>query len=216
MNAESARQQMVAQQVRAWTVLDPAVLRVMGDVPREKFVPAAYRSLAFADTTIPLPEGRLMMTPQVEGRVLQALEISPGDAVLEVGTGSGFLTACLARLGGHVTSVEISSGLADTARRHLREAGIGNCEIVVADIFQWRPERQYNGIALGGSLPVLDPRFQEWLAPGGRLFAVVGEAPAMEARLLRRMDRGEFKVESLFETVLPALDNAPRPETFAF
>jgi protein-L-isoaspartate(D-aspartate) O-methyltransferase len=216
MNVESARQQMVSQQVRAWTVLDPAVLRVMSEVPRERFVPEAYRSLAFADTAIPLPEGQQMLTPQVEGRILQALEIGPGDAILEVGTGSGFLTACLARLGSQVTSLEIRPALADAARRRLREAGIGNSEILTADAFEWRPDRQFNCIALGGSLPAHDARFEQWLAPGGRLFAVLGPGPAMEASLIRRTDGGGCVRESLFETVLPALDHAPRPEPFAF
>lgn len=216
MNMESARQQMVTQQVRAWAVLDAAVLRVLSEVPRERFVPPAFAALAFADTAIPLPEGQQMLTPQVEGRLLQALEVSPTDAVLEIGTGSGFLAACLARLGSHVTSLEIRPAIAEAARRKLREAGVGNCEVEVADAFQWRPPRQFNCIALSGSLPVFDPRFQDWLAPGGRLFAVVGQAPAMDACLIRRVDGGEFIRESLFETVLPALDHAPRPEPFAF
>jgi protein-L-isoaspartate(D-aspartate) O-methyltransferase len=213
---ESARLQMVTQQVRAWSVLDPAVLRVMSEVPRERFVPSAYRSLAFADTAIPLAEEQQMLTPQMEGRLLQALEIAPDDAILEIGTGSGFLAACLARLGGQVTSLEIRPGLADAARRRLRDIGIGNCDIVVADAFGWQPPQQYNCIALSGSLPVFDPRFQQWLAPGGRLFAVVGAAPAMDACLVRRTGEHEFARKSLFETTLPALDHAPQPERFVF
>jgi protein-L-isoaspartate(D-aspartate) O-methyltransferase len=216
LNVESARQQMVTQQVRAWSVLDPAVLRVLSEVPRERFVPPAYSSLAFADTSIPLPDGQRMLTPQVEGRLLQALDIAPGDAILEIGTGSGFLTACLARLGAEVTSLEIRPALAETAQRRLREAGIGNCDVVVADAFDWRPTKQFDCITLGGSLPVFDPRFQEWLAPGGRLFAVIGQAPAMDARLIRRSHGDRMECRSLFETVLPPLDHAPRPSAFAF
>lgn len=216
MNTESARQQMVNQQVRAWDVLDPTVLRVLGETPRERFVPAAYRSLAFADTEIPLAGGQFMMTPQVEGRTLQALAIVPTDAILEVGTGSGFLAACLAKLGARVTSVEIRPALADPARRALRETGTGNCEVLTEDIFRWRPAEQFDCIAVTGSLPVYDPRFQEWLAPGGRLFVVVGGAPAMEARLIRRQESGELIHESLFETVLAPLDNAIQPEQFVF
>ncbi len=216
-NTESARHQMVTQQVRAWEVLDPAVLEVLSTVPRERFVPPQYEALAFADTAIPLPGGQKMMTPQVEGRLLQSLEIASTDHILEVGTGSGFVTACLARLGGRVTSLEIRPGLAGDARRRLRELGIGNCEIHGEDVFQWRPAAAFNCIAVGGSLPVFDSRFQEWLAPGGRLFVVVGQPPAMEAWLIRRAGAGEgFTRESLFETVLPPLDNAPQPEQFVF
>jgi protein-L-isoaspartate(D-aspartate) O-methyltransferase len=216
MNAESARRQMVNQQVRAWAVLQPAVLRVLSEVPRERFVPTAYRSLAFADTAIPLAEGQVMMTPQVEGRLLQALEIMPAAAILEVGTGSGFLAACLARLGAHVTSIEIRPILADTARRALLDVGIANCEVLTEDAFRWRPTRQFDCIAVTGSLPVFDGRFQDWLAPGGRLFVVVGQPPAMDACLIRRHERGEFLRESLFETVLPPLDHAARPDQFVF
>ena len=216
MNTEAARQQMVAQQVRAWAVLDPAVLRVLGEVPRERFVPPAFRSLAFADTAIPLPDGQFMMTPQVEGRLLQALEIAPADQILEVGTGSGFLAACLARLGGKVTSLEIRPALADAARRVLRESAIGNCEVLAQDVFQWQPTGQFDCIAVTGSLPVFDGRFQNWLAPGGRLFVVVGESAAMDASLIRRHAGGEYRRESLFETVLAPLDHAARPEQFVF
>lgn len=215
-NTESARRQMVTQQVRAWEVLDPAVLGVLGEVPRERFVPPAYRTLAFADTAIPLPEGQFMMTPQVEGRVLQALEIGPTDAILEIGTGSGFLAACLARLGAHVTSIEIRPALASAARRSLADAAIGNCEVLTEDAFQWRAPRPFDCIAVSGSLPVADPRFQDWLAPRGRLFVVVGQPPAMEAWLIRLHESGEFLRESLFETVLPPLDHAARPEPFVF
>jgi protein-L-isoaspartate(D-aspartate) O-methyltransferase len=208
---------MVNQQVRAWAVLDPAVLKVLSAVPRERFVPAAFRSLAFADTPIPLAGGQAMLTPQVEGRILQALEIKPDDRVLEVGTGSGFLTACMARLGGHVTSLEIRPALADPARRALRDAGASNCDVRTADAFVWQPAGTFDCIAVTGSLPVYDERFQGWLAPGGRLFAIVGVAPAMTAWLVRRAAEGDaFTRESLFETVVPALDNAKQPEQFVF
>lgn len=216
MTNEAARHQMVTQQVRAWAVLDPEVLQVMTDIPREDFVPAAYRRLAFADTAIPLAEGQQMLTPQLEGRILQALSITPADRVLEIGTGSGFLTACMARLGREVLSLEIRAGLAATARSALGTAGIGNCRIVVGDVFDWQPEGSFDCIAVTGSLPLPDERFQQWLAPGGRLFTVLGKAPAMEAVLLTHGRQGGFERESLFETSLPALDNAPQPEGFVF
>lgn len=216
LNAEAARLQMVSQQVRAWEVLDPRVLHVLTEVRREAFVPPAFRALAFADTAIPLGDGQHMMTPQVEGRVLQALEVGEADRVLEVGTGSGFLAACLGRLGGSVTTLEIRPSLAAHAQRALRESGARNCEVVVADAFAWRPPAPFDCIAVTGSLPVDDAPLREWLAPGGRLFVVVGSAPAMDARLVRRAASGEFSRESLFETVLDPLDHAPRPEPFEF
>lgn len=216
MTNEAARQQMLSQQVRAWSVLDPEVLRVMGEVPRERFVPAAYRGLAFADTPIPLGDGQLMLTPQLEGRILQALAIDPADRVLEIGTGSGFLTACMGRLASRVTSLEIRPALAESARDALHAVGAANCEVVVRDAFDWQPGQQFDCIVLGGSLPVDDARFREWLAPGGRLFMVVGSPPAMEALLIHRDAQGGFRRDSLFETSLPALDNAPRPEGFVF
>jgi protein-L-isoaspartate(D-aspartate) O-methyltransferase len=216
LNVEAARLQMVTQQVRAWEVLDPAILGVLAEVPRERFVPAEWRALAFADTAIPLPGGQRMMTPQVEGRMLQALEITPTDRILEIGTGSGFVTACLARLGAHVTSLEIRAELAAMARRALEECGVTNAEVIVADAFQWTPPAQFDCIAVTGSLPIPDARFQEWLAPGGRMFVVVGEPPVMEALRIRRLQDGQFTRESLFETVLDPLDNAPRPEGFVF
>jgi protein-L-isoaspartate(D-aspartate) O-methyltransferase len=215
LNAEAARQQMVTQQVRAWEVLDPAVLRVLSEVSRERFVPAAYASLAFADTAIPLPQGQHMLTPHLAGRILQALQIGPSDHVLEVGTGSGFLTACLGRLARRVTSLEISPELADMARRNLAEAGATNCQVIAEDVFRWQPDGSFNCIAVTGSIPVFDHRFQDWLAPSGRLFLPVGQAPVMEAWLVRRAE-GEFTRESLFETALPALRNAPQPEPFRF
>lgn len=211
----AARAQMVTQQIRAWAVLDPAVLEAIGAVPRERFLPAEFRTMAYADADLPLPGGQRTLTPQVAGRILQALQVSGGDRVLEVGTGSGFLTACLCRLARHVTSLEIDPALAESARRALRDTGAQNVEVLTADVFQWRPVEQFDCIAVTGSLPVPDLRFQEWLAPGGRLFLTIGAAPAMEAWLIRRTDGG-FERESLFETVIPALINAPRPDTFAF
>lgn len=215
LNTPAARAQMVNQQIRAWEVLNPAVLRALSEVPREKFVPETYRTLAFADTEIPLAGGQRMLTPQVAGRILQALDVGATDRVLEVGTGSGFLTACLGRLGAQVTSLEIDPVLAETARRNLRDAGAANCEVLTQDVFRWQPPGPFDCIAVTGSLPEYDSRFQEWLAQGGRLFVVVGQAPAMEACLVHRTPEG-FERESLFETVLPVLAHAPQRERFQF
>lgn len=213
---EAARTQMVNQQVRAWDVLDPSVLAVLSAVPREQFVPPRYRSLAFADTTIPLRGNQVMMTPQVEGRLLQAVALRGTDRVLEVGTGSGFLTACLGRLAASVTSLEILPDLADDARRNLRAVSSWNTEVHTADVFSYRPDTPWDVIAVTGSVPAPDERFQHWLADGGRLFVVTGEEPLMRARLVTRDGTDRWTTTTLFETSLPALLNAPAPVKFRF
>ena len=215
-HVEVARTQMVNQQVRASNVLDSAVLAVLAAVPRERFVPARFRALAFAETAIRLPCGQAMLTPQVEGRLLQALSLATADHVLEVGTGSGFLTACLARLAGAVTSVEIFPELADGARTLLRESRVRNAEVAVQDVFQLQPDTRFDAIAVTGSIPAYDQRFQTWLSIGGRLFIVVGEPPVMEACLVRRLSETEWASETLFETVIPPLLNAAQPPKFVF
>jgi protein-L-isoaspartate(D-aspartate) O-methyltransferase len=216
MNVEDARTQMVNQQVRAWDVLDPAVLSVLTQVPRELFVPPRYRSVAFADTGIPIGAGQFMLSPQVEGRLLQALAIRGTDTVLEIGTGSGFLTACLARLAHRVTSLEIQPELADTARRNLRAAATWNAEVRTEDVFGYRPAGPFDVIAVTGSVPQPDERFQQWLAVGGRLFIVVGEGSAMEATLVTRQGPEQWSSTALFETSVPALLNATTPSKFRF
>jgi protein-L-isoaspartate(D-aspartate) O-methyltransferase len=214
---EAARTQMVNQQVRAWDVLDPAVLAALTAVPRERFVPPQYRALAFADTAIPLPCGQSLLTPQLEGRILQALALRAGEQVLEIGTGSGFFAACLARLGGPVTSIELHRELAEGARARLRETGAGpSITVVEADAFAWEPAGRFDAIAVTGSVAVDTPRFASWLAEGGRLFMVVGRGPAMDARLVRRTGADEFTTTSLFETVIPALERAPVTRQFVF
>lgn len=215
-NLEAARTQMVNQQVRAWDVLDPAVLSVLGQVPRERFVPGRFHNLAFADTEIPLGHGQVMMTPQVEGRLLQSLAVRGTDRVLEIGTGSGFLTACLARLARQVTSLEILPELAEGARRNLRGIATWNAEVHPADAFRFEPGETFDAIAVTGSLPCPDERFQHWLADGGRLFVITGEAPVMHARLVTRTGPGQWSDTILFETLLPPLINAPAPAKFTF
>jgi protein-L-isoaspartate(D-aspartate) O-methyltransferase len=216
MNIETARTQMIEQQVRAGDVLDPDVLRVLAGMRRELFVPAAYRALAFADTAIPIGHGQYMMTPQVEGQALQALAIGPADRILEIGTGSGFLTGCLAALGGVVTSLEIFADLADAARRALHAAGVKDSQLLTSDAFDWHPNEKFSRILLTGSLPVYDSRFEEWLEPGGRIFAVVGTAPVMEALLVSSEPSGRIRRDSLFETQLGPLINARQPGQFKF
>ena len=216
MNIDFARRQMIDQQVRAWTVLDPAVLDVLSAVPREKFVPGPYVSLAFADTEIPLGHGEFMMTPTVEGRVLQALELRADDHVLEIGTGSGFLTACLAKLGGAVTSVDIRDDFVRDAAGKLAAAGIDNVDLRTMDATCELPGERYDAIAVTGSIETFDPRFVDALRPGGRLFVVVGTAPVMDARLVRRTGDADWQSESLFETNLGPLVHGTLPPRFEF
>lgn len=215
MNIEQARFNMVEQQIRTWEVLDQRVLDLMANVPREDFVPAAYRNLAFADTAIPLDHGEVMMAPRVEARMLQALQVESGDRVLEVGTGSGFVTALLARLAAHVTSVEIHPSLSRDAASKLDTKGIANVELHTGDASGgWHADAPYDVIAVTGSVPVLEACFQDQLAVGGRLFVIVGQEPAMEALLITRTSESQWATDSLFETVLPPLAGVRQPERF--
>jgi protein-L-isoaspartate(D-aspartate) O-methyltransferase len=216
MNHSTPRQQMIEQQVRAWEVLDPKVLAVLGEIRREEFVPPEYRGVAFADTEIPIGRGESMIAPNLQGRILQAVEIQPTDRVLEVGAGTGFLTACLAKLAAQVQSLEIYPDLAATARANLRAAHIGAVTIIERDVFAAEPLGEHDVIVLTGSLPTYDPRFELALRPAGRLFAIVGVAPVMEVMLVRRMSSAQWVRESLFETCLQPLVNAPLPPKFVF
>ncbi len=216
MNTDFARQQMVSQQIRAWDVLDASVLQVISTVPREHFVPAGYETLAFADTEIPIGHGQSMMTPPVEGRLLQALELEHSDNVLEIGTGTGFLTACLASLAESVTSVDIHDDFLRMAARHLEESGIENVDLVAMDATQELPKKHYDAIAVTGSIQTFDPRYVEALHPGGRLFIIVGDAPAMDARLVRRTGDSDWRSETLFETNLTPLLHGALPPQFSF
>jgi len=213
LNIEMARRQMLGQQIRAWDVFDERVLATLEQTPREDFVPAAYRELAFADMEIPLGHGQVMMAPKIEGRLLQALALEPTDRVLEVGTGSGYLTACLARLADRVTSVEYYADFVEAARNKLARLSI-DADVQTADAMTLRYSGEFDAIAVTGSVPELDEHFIRMLRPGGRLFIVVGRAPVMEARLVRMHDNGRWSEESLFETVITPLINAERPEPF--
>ncbi len=216
MNSEAARRQMIDQQVRAWDVLDADVLETMACVRRELFVPPAMRELAFADAAIALGHGQSMLTPQIQGRILQTLNVQADEEVLEIGTGSGFLAACLARMAGGVSSMEILPDLSAQAAGNLRAAGIGGVNLQVADAMTLSERERYDAIAITASLPVYDPRFEQALRPGGRLFVVVGQAPTMEAMLIRRTGAQQWMRESLFETVIEPLINAPRRQPFVF
>ncbi len=217
MNLEQARFNMVEQQIRPWEVLDQAVLDLLYAVPREEFVPAAFRKLAFVDMEIPLGEGEAMMAPKVEARVVQELALKKTDRVLEVGTGSGYLTALLARCAAHVYSLEIRPKLAAFGRDNLARHGADNVTLEVGDGARGDAKRApYDAIVLTGSTPVLPAGLKEQLAPGGRLFAVVGEAPVMVAQLVTCTAPGAYGTRALFDTVLAPLVNAAQPPRFKF
>lgn len=207
-----AREAMVEQQVRPWDVFDPRLLEVIARVPREAFVADAHRAMAYSDLALPIGHGEHMLKPVIEGRALQALLVGAGDDVLEVGTGSGYLTACLAALGREVVSLERHADLADAARARLQAQGAGNVRVEVADALAWSTDRRFDAICVGGAVAAVPQRFTEWLRPGGRLFIVRGEAPAMEAVVIRKQADGGIETESLFETELPYLAGAaPTP-----
>jgi protein-L-isoaspartate(D-aspartate) O-methyltransferase len=216
MNIELAREQMIGQQVNTWDVFDERVLAVMREIPRERFIPATWQGVAFVDAPIPLPHGQMMLPPKVHGRILQALEIGPNDVALEVGTGSGYLTACMGRLAARVRSLEIVPGLADFARAQLLATSVNNAAVETADGMQLDEQGRYDAIAVTGSLPLYDERFQRALKIGGRLFVVVGQSPVMEAWKITRLGEREWQREGLFETVIQPLTNAPRPPEFVF
>ena len=215
LNTELARQNMVENQVRTWEVLDPRVLDALRDVPREDFVPARYRDVAFADTALPIGHGETMLKPVIEGRFLQALALTPADRVLEIGTGSGFLTACIARLAGHVTSVEIHADLADSARARLAALHVRNVRLEIADAMRdFTTAETFDVVVVGAAVFALSDRLRNWVKPGGRLLAVVGESPAMQALLCTRADATHWTQDSLFETDLAYLTNAEPPRRF--
>jgi len=217
MNFDQARSNMVEQQIRTWEVLDQAVLDLLYAVPREDFVPRAYRTLAFADMEIPIGEGEKMMPPKVEARILQALAPHKTERVLEVGTGSGYLTALLAHRAAHVHSVEIRPALAAFGRDNLERHGADNVTLETGDAARgWPTRAPYDVIVLTGSTPVLPKVLLDQLVPGGRLFAVVGELPVMVARLVTCSAPGALRSVELFDTVLAPLVNAEQPPRFKF
>jgi protein-L-isoaspartate(D-aspartate) O-methyltransferase len=223
MNLDQARTNMVEQQIRTWEVLDQEVLDLLYLVPREEFVATAHRELAFSDLELPLEEGakagsgERMWTPKMEARVLQELAPKKQDLVLEVGTGSGYLTALLAHRAGHVHSVEIKPKLAEFGSKNLARHGVDNVTLHAGDGARgWPRQAPYDVIVLTGSTPILPQALLGSLAPGGRLFAVVGEAPAMAARLVTCSAPGACRSVDLFETVIAPLVNAEHPPRFTF
>lgn len=208
---------MVEQQVRPWEVLDPRVLELLETTHREDFVPVRYRKMAFADLAIPLDHDQNMMKPVVEGRLLQSLELKPDETVLEIGTGSGFITACLAQLAKRVVSVDIHEQFTKEAEAKLKDKDILNVELETGDAMSgWQPEQAHDVLVVTGSVEDIPDHFRGWVNPRGRMFVVSGEAPAMEAKLLTKLNATEWREESLFETDLPRLINAGKAPEFEF
>lgn len=218
MNFETARFNMIQQQIRPYDVLDERVLETIARLRREEFVPAAYRSLAFADMELPLGRGEVMLSPKLEARLLQELDLGPKDRVLEVGTGSGYFTALLASLAGRVYSVEIIPEFKCAAAARLKALGLENALCEVGDgAHGWARHAPYDAIVLTGSVPAIAPAFRAQLAPGGRLAAVVGRAPVMELKRIERLtDDLGWRERSVVETLCPPLRHAEPPAQFVF
>jgi len=217
MDFETARFNMVEQQIRTWEVLDAKVLDACAKVHRERFVPEGYRQLAFTDTGIDLGHGQSMMSPKIEARLLQALDVQSSDRVLEIGTGSGYLTALLGTLAAHVTSIEIFEDLSARAKHNLRNASIGNVALHVGDALDgWSTAEPYDVIVVTGSSSLRRPLIEQQLSQNGRMFIVVGNAPVMEALLITRLSKDSWTVESLFETELAPLIGAQAKPEFKF
>ncbi|MCH9638145.1 MAG: protein-L-isoaspartate O-methyltransferase [Betaproteobacteria bacterium] len=217
MNLEETRSNMVTQQIRTWNVLDDEVLNLLYKLHREKFVLAAYHDMAFVDMEIPLGHGQVMLAPKMEARILQELNIKKTDKILEVGSGSGYMTALLAEKGAHVYSVEIIPEFKGMAEKNLAAHDISNVTLEQGDAAQgWSKYAPYDVIVLTGSTPVLPEIFQNSLNPGGRLFAIVGEEPVMDAEIITYVAPGEFNTTKLFETSTVPFINAQQPKRFTF
>ena len=224
-NVENARSKMIEQQIRPWNVLDPNVLNLLAELPRERFVPRSHRHLAFVDMELPLPHGQVMLAPKVEARLLQELSLLPGDRVLEIGAGSGYMAALMARQAAEVLTVEKYEGLAVMARDSLTAAGISNAEVLqangLAEDSRWS-RSMFDAIALSGAVEKIPEHLLRQLNPGGRMVAIVGTAPVMQAVLVERIkSAGSSTADSLrqavlFETVTKPLEDAPKISHFKF
>jgi len=217
INQDLARYNMIEQQIRPWDVLDPHTLEILATTPRERFVPKAYANMAFADTEIPLDHSQTMLEPKLEGRILQILQIKPTDRILEIGTGSGYLTACLAKMGGNVVTVDIYPEFGQHAQQQLAGLGLDNVQFETGDASHgWQQDGEFDVIVVTGSLPMQQESLLNTLTIGGRMFAVIGSELLMDAQLIKRVSENDWSTESLFETHLPPLLNAKKPQAFVF
>lgn len=215
-----ARFNMVEQQIRPWDIFDPKILSLLEELPREQFVPEEYQHLAFADTEIPIGHDQHMMFPRMEAKLLQALDIQANDRVLEVGTGSGFLTACLARLADRVVSIDIHADFSEAARRRLGDLGLRNVQLRTGDVLTTPLDEDgpFDAIAVTGSLPTSAQAdlFRKQLKPGGRLFVIIGSPPVMEALLITKISDTSYREETILETEQAPLENTEQPAVFEF
>lgn len=217
MDIEQARLNMIEQQIRTWEVLDQDVLDLLNEIHREEFIPESYRDLAFADIRIPLGHEQTTMTPKVEARLLQSLQIDSGQSVLEIGTGCGYLTTLMAKSAKAVKSIDIFPDFIDSAKSKIEKTDLNNIELESTDAYALLDQSsKYDIIVFTASLPIMDDRFLKLLNNGGRMFVIVGESPAMEARIITKQDESSHSHESLFETDLPALIGSKQKETFEF
>ena len=217
MDINLARENMLKQQIRTWDVLDDAVLNVIETTPREAFVPQEYRQMAFAEINVPLGHEQIMMTPCVEGRLLQALVVKPEDKILEIGTGSGYFTALLARSGQHVYSIDIIPEFLQMAESNLKRMALSNVTLQEGNAAKgWEKQQPYDVICITGGLPAIPSSFKQELKIGGRLFAIVGGQHVMEAVLVTRNAENDWQQQILFETEIPMLLNGPQKGSFSF
>ncbi len=215
MNFETARHNMIEQQIRPWNVIDPVVLDALEAIPRENYVSEDLKESAFSDVELPIDCNQVMLSPKIEAKILQAVQVQKTDNVLEIGTGSGYMTALLAHLADKVCSVEIHSELSQKAEQKFSDEGIDNVTFVVDDAANGFPHNgPYDVIILTGSVAQLPESFKQSLKPGGRLFAVIGQTPIMEATLITRVSATQFSYEGLFETLIPELENVTRLNSF--
>jgi len=217
MDIEQARFNMIEQQIRTWDVLDLDVLDLLNEVHREEFIPDSYQELSFADTSIPLGHEQITMTPKVEARLLQALALKTDETVLEIGTGCGYVTTLLAKSAKHVKSIDLFPNFIKAAKEKMSKIGLSNIELENTDAYTlFDQTEKYDVVVLTASLPKMDERFLNLLNDGGRMFAIIGESPAMEACVLTKENDSNYTTESLFETDLPALIGSETKETFKF
>ena len=216
MNTDSVRRQMVEQQVRTWDVFDPAVLNTLAGISRDRYVPAAFAHCAYADAEIPIGHGQCMLRPSLDGRILQAVDIQANESVLEIGTGTGYLTRCLSATAARVTSIDLYADFIDAARDRLGDDGVENVDLQCMDAAIELPDGEFDVVVVSASLPEFDERFAERLRPGGRLFVVIGGKPAMTATLVSRDVNGELSSAGLFETDIPALVRSGERPRFSF
>lgn len=215
-----ARFNMVEQQIRPWEIFDPKILSLMEELPREQFVPVDYQHLAFADIEVPIGHGQHMMFPRMEAKLLQALDLQANEQVLEVGTGSGFLTACLAKLANRVVSIDIHADLSEAVEKRLQNLGLRNVLLRTGDALAapLADDGPFDVIAVTGSLPTSEQAdiFRQQLKPGGRLFVIIGESPVMEALLITKISDTSYRQEAILETEQAPLENAEQPAVFNF